>query len=85
MMWKSSKKHAIVFVLGWALPGYVHCRLQLKRGLFWYRLYPKLDQMVKYGSSRALRCASFLIRKNEGNGYMVQKNTQMLIFVTENL
>ena len=29
-------------------------RLQLKRGLFWYRLYPKLHQMVKYGSSRAI-------------------------------
>ena len=29
-------------------------QLQLKRGLFWYRHYPKLHQMVKYGSSRAL-------------------------------
>ena len=29
-------------------------RLQLKRGLFWYRHHPKLHQMVKYGSSRAL-------------------------------
>ena len=53
--------------------GHLICRLQLKRGLFWYRHYPKLHQMVKYGSSRALiqsfvaklRCASFSIRKNE--------------------
>ena len=30
------------------------CRLQLKRGLFWYRNYPKLHEMVKYRSSRAL-------------------------------
>ena len=29
-------------------------RLHLKRGLFWYRHYPKLHQMVKYRSSRAL-------------------------------
>ena len=29
------------------------CRLQLKRGLFWYRHYPKLHQMVKYRSSQA--------------------------------
>ena len=29
-------------------------RLQLKRGLFWYRNYPKLHEMVKYRSSRAL-------------------------------
>ena len=28
-------------------------RLQLKRGLFWYRHYPKLHEMVKYRSSRA--------------------------------
>ena len=28
-------------------------RLQLKRGLFWYRHYPKLHQIVKYRSSRA--------------------------------
>ena len=34
---------------------YIHIyRLQLKRGLFWYRHYPKLHRMVKYGSSRAL-------------------------------
>ena len=29
-------------------------RLQLKRGLFWYRNYQKLHEMVKYRSSRAL-------------------------------
>ena len=48
------------------------CRLQLKRGLFWYRHYPKLHEMVKYRSSRAeiltnLRGNStcvFFIRKN---------------------
>ena len=28
-------------------------RLQLKRGLLWYRHYPKLHEMVKYRSSRA--------------------------------
>ena len=33
---------------------YILSRLQLKRGLLWYRHYPKLHQMVKYGSSRAL-------------------------------
>ena len=33
---------------------YTIYRLQLKRGLFWYRNYPKLHEMVKYRSSRAL-------------------------------
>ena len=51
----------------------VYYRLQLKRGLFWYRQYPKLHQMVKYGSSQALvwtirrqiTLRVFFIRKNE--------------------
>ena len=40
--------------LNQALPFVAVCRLQLKRGLLWYRHFPKLQEMVKYGSSRAL-------------------------------
>ena len=67
-------------------------RLQLKRGLFWYRHYPKLHQMVKYGSSRALVWTIrrqitlrifFTSRKINKNDNMVQKNTNMLIFVKQ--
>ena len=64
-------------------------RLQLKRGLFWYRRYPKLHQMVKYGSSRDLvrtirrqiTLRVFFIRKNAEKWLYGPKNTKMLNFV----
>ena len=37
----------------WWDEGFSLLRLQLKPGLFWYRHYPKLHEMVKYRSSRA--------------------------------
>ena len=58
----------IPFDMSW----YTFYRLQLKRGLFWYRHHPKMHEMVSDRSSRAenltdfpkFQCASFLIRKN---------------------
>ena len=56
---KILKYQCIVFFVSWLYSAEIIryfsiYRLQLKRGLFWYRHYPKLHQMVKYGSSRAL-------------------------------
>merc|ERR1711966_396887 len=65
-------------------------RLQLKRGLFWYRHYPKLHQMVKYGSSQVLvwtirrQITLRVFFNSKKSGKMTiwsKKNTNMKIFV----
>ena len=70
------------------------CRLQLKRGLFWYRHYPKLHQMVKYGSSRVLVWTIrrqitlrvfFISNKWRNMTIWSNKTSKMLIFVKTNL
>ena len=68
-------------------------RLQLKRGLFWYRHYPKLHQMVKHGSSRALvwtirrqiTLRVFFISKNEEKKSDGPKNHKNIDFRGKNL
>ena len=58
---------------------YVRFRLQLKRGLFWYRYHQKNDEMVSVRSSRAenwtnvrkIRMRIFLIRKMWKNNNIV--------------
>ena len=68
-------------------------RLQLKRGLFWYRNYPTLHEISKYRSSRAdlwtnLRQNSLRVLflwKNKEKYKIVQKNTKLLFFVKKSL
>ena len=63
-------------------------RLQLKRGLFWYRHYPKWYQMVKYRSSRALVWTSlrqislrvFFTLKKLGGMTMWSKRNKIVVF-----
>ena len=78
----------------WPKAIYTYIRLQLKRGLFWYRHYPKFHQMVKYASSRALVwtiCRQITLRvfftsnKWKKNTIWSNKNTNMLFFVKTNL
>ena len=71
---------------------YTSYRLQLKRGLFWYRHYPKLHQMVKHRSSRALVWTNlrqislrvFLFWKNEGKMIIWSKQSQTCWFSWKN-
>ena len=66
-------------------------RLQLKRGLFWYRHHPEMHEMVSDRSSRAetwsdLRKNSmriFSIRTNEENDNMVEKEKKCCVFVKQ--
>ena len=64
--------------------------LQLKRGLFWYRHYPKMHEMVSDRSSRAdfwlifvkFKCGSFLIRINVEKWQYGRQKTQTCRFLS---
>ena len=53
-MWIVFELRMMIFLVFWSYLININNRLQLRRGLFWYRNYQNLHQMVKYRSWQAL-------------------------------
>ena len=83
--------HVFAFILIVGIYLY-SCRLQLKRGVFWYRHYPKMHEMVSDRSYEQIfrpifakfQCASFQFEKG-GKMTIWSQNTKIMIFVKQSL
>jgi len=54
------------------------CRIQLKRGLFWYRHHPNFHEMVSDRSSRAENWTDQIFRKCQCAYFLVQQKNKKL-------